>query len=46
MIGLPSEAWVRFAVWLAIGLVLYFAYGFWNSTLRRGSPPVPVSGDD
>ena len=37
MWGLPRQAWERFAVWLAIGLVLYFAYGFRNSSLRRGA---------
>src|SRR5689334_9707928 len=41
MYGLPRLAWVRFGWWLVIGLVLYFAYGFWNSTLRRGPPRVP-----
>jgi APA family basic amino acid/polyamine antiporter len=35
MKGLPRQAWERFAIWLAIGLVLYFAYGYWHSTLRR-----------
>jgi APA family basic amino acid/polyamine antiporter len=34
MKGLPVRAWERFAIWLAIGLVLYFFYGFRNSTLR------------
>lgn len=29
--------WVRFGIWLIIGLVLYFAYGFWNSKLNRGT---------
>src|SRR3954453_18644218 len=40
MTGLPSLAWVRFGWWLVIGLVLYFFYGFRNSTLRRGTGPV------
>jgi APA family basic amino acid/polyamine antiporter len=34
MYGLPSSAWERFGIWLAIGLVLYFTYGFNNSKLR------------
>lgn len=42
MTGLPRHAWERFAVWLAIGIALYFAYGYRNSTLRRGTPPVPL----
>ena len=40
MAGLPVSAWERFAIWLAIGLALYFAYGYRHSTLRRGAPPV------
>jgi basic amino acid/polyamine antiporter, APA family len=34
MQGLPRQAWERFAVWLAIGLVLYFVYGYRNSRIR------------
>jgi len=34
MKGLPDVAWERFGIWLAIGLVLYFAYGFKHSVLR------------
>jgi APA family basic amino acid/polyamine antiporter len=42
MAGLPRSAWERFAIWLALGLALYFVYGYRNSTLRRGTSPVPV----
>ena len=35
MKGLPPQAWERFAWWLVIGLVLYFAYGYRNSRLRK-----------
>jgi APA family basic amino acid/polyamine antiporter len=34
MKGLPTHAWERFGIWLAVGLVLYFVYGFQNSRLR------------
>jgi APA family basic amino acid/polyamine antiporter len=35
MLGLPPHAWERFGIWLAIGLVIYFLYGFSHSRLRR-----------
>jgi APA family basic amino acid/polyamine antiporter len=35
MKGLPRIAWERFGIWLLIGLVLYFAYGYSHSRLRR-----------
>ncbi len=34
MKGLPYKAWERFGIWLAIGLALYFAYGYWHSRLH------------
>ncbi len=34
MIELPWVTWIRFAVWLAIGLVFYFLYGARHSRLR------------
>jgi APA family basic amino acid/polyamine antiporter len=42
MSGLPARAWERFGIWLAIGLALYFLYGFSRSTLRRGTSPAAV----
>jgi APA family basic amino acid/polyamine antiporter len=36
MKGLPATAWKRFAVWLGIGLLLYFLYSVRHSKLRRG----------
>jgi APA family basic amino acid/polyamine antiporter len=37
MYGLPPTAWERFLWWLAIGLVLYFSYGFSHSKLRAAN---------
>jgi APA family basic amino acid/polyamine antiporter len=41
MLGLPHQAWERFGIWLVIGLLLYFAYGYRNSTLRREANGLP-----
>ena len=35
MIGLPRQAWERFAIWLVLGLLIYFSYGYWKSGLRK-----------
>jgi APA family basic amino acid/polyamine antiporter len=37
MIELPTITWIRFAIWLVIGLVLYFMYGYAHSALRRAT---------
>ncbi|UPK77016.1 amino acid permease [Nocardioidaceae bacterium SCSIO 66511] len=34
MLNLPGETWVRFLIWMAIGLVVYFAYGRSHSRLN------------
>jgi len=36
MLSLPLETWIRFFVWLGIGLLIYFFYGVGHSKLRRG----------
>jgi hypothetical protein len=38
MIGLPRETWERLIIWMGIGIVIYFTYGFWNSKLRQPTP--------
>ena len=34
MMGLPWITWVRFGLWLVVGMVVYFLYGFRRSRLR------------
>jgi APA family basic amino acid/polyamine antiporter len=36
MFGLPLDTWIRLAVWLAIGLAIYFTYGAKRSRLAQG----------
>ncbi|MDP9885288.1 APA family basic amino acid/polyamine antiporter [Sinomonas atrocyanea] len=38
IISLPWETWVRFAVWLVIGLAIYFGYSRRHSLLNPDSP--------
>jgi APA family basic amino acid/polyamine antiporter len=35
MLGLPWVTWIRFALWLAIGIVIYLSYGFKRSGLQK-----------
>ncbi|MEV7324103.1 amino acid permease [Streptomyces sp. NPDC093970] len=35
MLNLPAETWLRFAIWMVIGFVVYFLYGRTHSGLAR-----------
>ena len=37
MLGLPWITWIRFGLWLVVGLVVYFSYGFSRSALREAT---------
>jgi APA family basic amino acid/polyamine antiporter len=42
MLSLPVLTWIRFFVWLAIGLVIYFLYSVRHSRLRQGLDEGPT----
>ena len=50
MFSLPVANWWRLFVWLAIGFVIYFAYGRHHSVLARAqaaeAPTVPLPAAD
>jgi APA family basic amino acid/polyamine antiporter len=41
MLNLPAETWIRFAIWMAIGFVVYFLYGRGHSRLARRTETTP-----
>ena len=49
MFSLPAENWLRLAVWLLIGFVIYFCYGKRRSVMARyleGKPAQPLSSPE
>jgi len=34
MLNLPAATWIRFGVWMAAGLIVYFTYSAKHSRLR------------
>nr|WP_275941614.1 amino acid permease [Planosporangium mesophilum] len=44
MLNLPVQTWIRFVVWMAVGLVIYFLYSRRSSRLRHTrETPEPVT---
>ncbi|KAL4660396.1 hypothetical protein GN956_G494 [Arapaima gigas] len=44
MLKLSPLTWVRFTIWLAAGLLVYFGYGMWHSKEGlRGQPPQDIA---
>jgi APA family basic amino acid/polyamine antiporter len=41
MASLSAETWIRLFIWMALGLGLYFAYGYRHSTARTREPATP-----
>jgi len=44
MFSLPVENWYRLLVWMALGFVLYFAYGHKHSELRKHNEQAVLAG--
>ncbi|MBY8872946.1 amino acid permease [Micromonospora sp. PLK6-60] len=45
MLNLSVETWIRFLIWMLLGAVIYFGYGYRKNRLARiedGDPPVPA----
>ncbi|MEQ2184480.1 hypothetical protein GOODEAATRI_008392 [Goodea atripinnis] len=34
MLKLSAITWIRFSIWCLVGVLIYFGYGMWNSTLE------------
>lgn len=41
MLNLPAETWLRFGIWMAVGIVVYFLYGRSHSRLGRHQETTP-----
>jgi APA family basic amino acid/polyamine antiporter len=46
MLNLPGETWLRFLIWMVIGVALYFGYGRRRSRLAAGGNLDPATAGD
>lgn len=44
MLNLPAATWIRFIVWIAIGLIVYFSYGIKHSVLQKAAEKSKIYG--
>ena len=44
MFSLPVENWYRLLIWMVLGFVIYFSYGYSHSKLRKRSDALVSSG--
>jgi APA family basic amino acid/polyamine antiporter len=44
MAGLPGSTWERLIIWMAIGIVIYFAYGYGHSEVRHRDAMLAAAG--
>jgi APA family basic amino acid/polyamine antiporter len=43
MATLPGDTWIRLIIWMALGLMIYFAYGRRHSTLQTGQDAAKIA---
>jgi APA family basic amino acid/polyamine antiporter len=46
MANLPGETWLRFVVWMALGIAIYFLYGRRRSRLAAGGNLDPATAGE
>ena len=44
MAGLPGATWLRLVVWMTIGIVFYFVYGYNHSEVRHRDEKLAAAG--
>src|SRR5437660_6496365 len=44
MAGLPRATWERLIIWMVIGVVIYFAYGYSHSEVRKRDTALAAAG--